>query len=111
MLKADSSGQVFVGGRDKTLLVLNNDFTIKEKYLLDSPPSYLLFNGSGLLCLEMGIMDPNDKSIGKLVELSRVTKNSITIFDFLKWFDLNRNQRGRAGPSARRVRSSASRFR
>ncbi len=84
MLKIDSNGRIFIGGRDKSLIVLNDDFSVKEKYLLDSPPSFSLSKGKNLLCLEMGMMDPNDLSNGKLVELSLDTRDTKTIVDLLK---------------------------
>lgn len=83
MLKSDSEGRIFVGGRDNSLLVLDDHFAINEKYSLDSPPSQVYSQRQNLLCLEMGIMDPNDKSAGKLVELSMDTRNSTTIIDSL----------------------------
>src|SRR6266850_1187339 len=46
LLKADSNGTIFVGSRDKSLLRLQDHFLVKEKYLLDSPPSYLLSHGN-----------------------------------------------------------------
>jgi hypothetical protein len=84
MLKVDSSGRIFAGGRDKTLLLLNDDFSVKEKYLLDSPPSFLIQKGQNILCLEMGMMDPNDKNNGELVELSLQTRDTKRLLDTLK---------------------------
>ena len=84
LLKADSNGAIFVGSRDKSLLRLQDHFLVKEKYLLDSPPSYLLSHGNTMTCLEMGIMDPNDKAAGKLVEFSLSTPDKKTIIDSLK---------------------------
>ncbi len=84
MLNADSSGTIYVGGRDRSLLLLNSDFSIKEKYLLDSPPSASHSLGTNLLCLEMGMMDPNDNTNGKLVDLTLETRNTKTIIDSLK---------------------------
>lgn len=84
MLKIDSNGSIFVGGRDRSLMVIDRDFSIKEKYLLDSPPSASLLQGNNLLCLEMGMMDPNDNSNGNLVELSRSTRDTKRILGGLK---------------------------
>src|SRR5882757_1561650 len=84
LLKADSNGTIFVGSRDKSLLRLQDHFLVKEKYLLDSPPSYLLSHGNTITCLEMGVMDPNDKAAGKLVEFSLSTSDKKTIIDSLK---------------------------
>jgi len=84
MLKTDSNDRIFVGSRDRSLLVLQNNFTVKEKYLLDSPPALAFSNGQKLVCLEMGTMDPNDKTNGKLVELSLDTRNTKTIIQTLK---------------------------
>ncbi len=84
MLKADSSERIFVGTRNNSLLALNDHFAVKEKYFLDSPLAMAFSNGQKLMCLEMGVMDPNDKSIGKLVELSLDTRNTKTIIDGLK---------------------------
>lgn len=84
MLKVDSDGRIFVGNRDKSLLVLEDRFTVKEKYFLDSPPAFAFSNGQKLVCLEMGTMDPNDKTNGKLVELSLDTRNAKTIIHSLK---------------------------
>ncbi len=84
MVKVDSSGRIFVGNRNNSLLVLNDLFAVKEKYFLDSPPAITFLNGQKLMCLEMGVMDPNDKSNGKLVELSLDTRNTKTIIHGLK---------------------------
>ncbi|HLZ16611.1 MAG TPA: VCBS repeat-containing protein, partial [Cyclobacteriaceae bacterium] len=84
MLTVDSSGRIFVGGRNNSLLVLR-ELSIAGKYSLESPTAFALpKKGSKLICLEMGIMDPNDKSAGKLVELSLDTRNTRTIIDSLK---------------------------
>jgi hypothetical protein len=84
MLKTDSDGRIFVGNRDNSLLVLHDGFSVKEKYFLDSPPSLAFSNGQKLMCLEMGTMDPNDRTNGKLVELSLDTRNAKTIIHSLK---------------------------
>jgi hypothetical protein len=58
--------QVFVGTRGKSLLVLNNDFSIKKNFQLKSTPSDLLLSNNKILISEMGIMDPNDKTKGSI---------------------------------------------
>lgn len=84
MIKADSAGRIFVGNRDNSLLLLQDRFAVTQKYTLNSPPAYALLMGKKLLCLEMGIMDPNDKNFGKLVEVALDTRNARTIIDSLK---------------------------
>jgi hypothetical protein len=75
--------QVFVGTRGKSLLVLNNDFSIKKNFQLKSTPSDLLLSNNKILISEMGIMDPNDKTKGSIVELG-FENNSKEIIGSLK---------------------------
>lgn len=84
MVKQDSAGRIFVGGRDRSLFLLRKDFTVANKFTLTSAPSYVHAESDGLLCLEMGIMDPNDKFAGSLVNLDLKTRDAKTVIDSLK---------------------------
>jgi hypothetical protein len=85
MVKQDSAGRIYVGDRSGTLFQLNKNFTADNQFKLYSPPSYIMSSGKDqLLCLEMGIMDPNDKTRGCLASLDLKTGKSTKLIDTLK---------------------------
>lgn len=84
LVMRDSLNRIFVGGRKNTLARLDNNLVVKDKFLLDSPPSCIRAVKTDLWCLEMGIMDPNDKPFGKLVAMNLASRNTNVVLDSLK---------------------------
>lgn len=80
----DSLHRIFIGDRRKKLLQLDDQLKVVDQFNLNSPPSCVRTVGEKLWCAEMGMMDPNDKAIGEIVELDLNTRNSKVVVDSLK---------------------------
>lgn len=84
LVMKDSMGRIFVGGRRNTLQLLDENFNVRDNFFTDSPPSCIRSRNSKVWCLQMGIMDPNDKTRGELVEMDILTRNSKVLIDSLR---------------------------
>lgn len=76
---------IYMGNRLNKMHILNDDFVVIDSLTLESPPSMMLRNDDGTLTLLlMGIMDPNDQAVGKLVTLNPDDQSVVTLIDSLK---------------------------
>lgn len=79
------SRTLLVGSRQSKLFVLNEQLTVIDSIALGSPPSMVLKDDDGsLILLLMGIMDPNDQAVGKLIRLDKQTRATKILIDSLK---------------------------
>lgn len=72
LVKFDAANhQFFIGNRRGKLYSLNQSLNIKDSFQLDSPPSDILFiKNSPPTVLTMGVMDPNDQALGKIIRFT-----------------------------------------
>jgi hypothetical protein len=85
LLKYDSaSKKLFVGIRSRMLHQLNSDFTTERSVELHSPPSDIIVGKNNLLLTCMGVMDPNDKFAGRLIEIKPDNEWHTVLADSLK---------------------------
>jgi len=82
----DSATRSFlVGSRLSKLYQLNAQFIPTDSFALSSPPAMILRNADKTLTmLLMGIMDPNDQAVGKLVQFNMESGETATLIDSLK---------------------------
>jgi hypothetical protein len=85
LVKFDSAyNKLFVGNRFARLYALDENLTVSDSFQLDSPPSDMMFQRDTPLVLTMGIMDPNDQTVGNLSRLSISGRNGQVLLDSLK---------------------------
>jgi hypothetical protein len=84
-VKYDSVNRdLFIGTRAAKLYRLHPSMTLEDSFQLGSAPSDMIFRGKQNPILScMGIMDPNDQSLGTIIQLTSGTKSQILI-DSLK---------------------------
>ncbi|MEJ7645393.1 MAG: FG-GAP-like repeat-containing protein [Chryseolinea sp.] len=85
-ITADTLNQkTFVGTRLNKLYALNGAFVADDSFQLPSPPSRVIITGEDELTMSlMGIMDPNDQALGKIVTLRLSDRRMTTLVDSLK---------------------------
>lgn len=85
LIEFDSAAnKLFVGTRRGKLYRLKPTLEIEDSFQLESPPSDMIFQrNSQPIILSMGIMDPNDQALGKIIQLD-AGNNPITLIDSLK---------------------------
>ncbi|MCZ6694058.1 MAG: VCBS repeat-containing protein [Bacteroidetes bacterium] len=70
LLEFDSvSSLLFIGDAENTLSVVDPNLQVINQFSLDSPPSFMQIVEGEIWVLTMGIMNPSDRSIGKLVQM------------------------------------------
>lgn len=86
LMKFDTSRQkFFVGNRRSVLYQLNSSLNVEDSFRLESPPSDIVFrHPEDPLLLCMGMMDPNDRTEGVVLQLDIQTKSHGIILDSLK---------------------------
>lgn len=85
LLKFDSiNRKMYAGNRASMLYELNSDFSAVDSFQLSSPPSHIDFDDDEFVISEMGIMDPNDQSKGKLIRIQKNSKTVTVILDSLQ---------------------------
>ena len=85
LIEFDSAAsKLFIGTRRGKLYKIKPTLEIEDSFQLDSPPSDMIFQrNSQPIILSMGIMDPNDQAVGKIIQLD-AGKNLLTLKDSLK---------------------------
>jgi hypothetical protein len=79
LLHADNTRNLlYVGTRISTLYVLDNKLQVKDSFHLPSPPSQLLIKDK-LYLLLMGLMDPNDQTMGQLITIDKKDGTDVLI--------------------------------
>lgn len=76
--------KLYVGNRASKLYMLDTTFTARDSIQLPSPPSHIVFGDEEQFVSVMGIMDPNDQSKGRLLQIDLNKKTFSTILDSLK---------------------------
>lgn len=85
LLKTDRvNRKLYAGTRYGGLYILDVQGDSLNYIQLGSPPSCMIPDEDGCLVLLMGIMDPNDRSLGKLVRINNNTKQQEVIIDSLQ---------------------------
>lgn len=86
MIKYDSINRnLFVGTRMGKLFQLDQSFGLTDSLQLNSAPSDIIFSVTKTPILScMGIMDPNDRSVGSIIQLNTNGGNPQTLIDSLK---------------------------
>lgn len=99
LLKYDSaSKKLFVGTRSRMLFQLSPDLTTENSTELHSPPSDIIVGKNELLLTCMGVMDPNDKFAGRLIEIKpddewhNVLADSLKLPVNIQMADLNNDE-------------------
>lgn len=104
LLAFDSlQNNLYVGDGTNELKVVNHEGEIQTILSVYSPPSYLYSNNNDLFVLTMGVMHPNDESLGKLagtpIPLKGTNQNFHIFLDSLSrpvhaaFADLNQDKR------------------
>ncbi len=85
LIKVDTiNHKIIVGSRNGTLDILTNQFEIVTTHQLKSPVSHLEFGKNNLIMSLMGIMDPNDQSVGEIVSASETGELKEILLDSIK---------------------------
>lgn len=85
LVKFDSlRQQILVGTRTSQLFVVDKRLTVTDSIATGSPPSNIYIEKDAYTLSAMGIMDPNDQAIGKLVSLSADMRESVNVIDSLQ---------------------------
>jgi hypothetical protein len=86
LIKYDSlSDKIYLGTRPGMLYTMNRNFDVLDSSKLSSPPSKLrISSGEDPIALLMGIMDPNEQSLGNIIVLQQQTKNFTKVIDSLQ---------------------------
>jgi hypothetical protein len=70
LIKADTiHNQIYIGNRFGKLYTFSDSFVLKDSLQLESPPSHMTIDKDQSMVSLMGIMDPNDQALGKIVDL------------------------------------------
>src|SRR5690606_3546965 len=84
MVRTDPrSGNIYVATRGGKLFILNRSFEPLDSMALPGPASDIVFSDTALQVLSMGIMDPNDRLAGSLIQL-QADHTPTTLLDSLK---------------------------
>jgi len=86
MIKADTiNKKIIVGTRNSSLYILNNKFEVDGSGKLTSPPSHVILDKNNEMTMSiMGIMDPNDRPLGKIVTTDPYGRVKEILIDSLK---------------------------
>ena len=77
--------KIFFGSRLSKLYRANSNFIVEDSFKLYSPPSSIIFyNKDEALISNLGIMDPNDQPIGRVVNLTFKDRTQYVLFDSIK---------------------------
>jgi len=75
----------FIGTRKGKVYQLTASLDLRDSFQVKSPPSDLIVNKAGnMLVSLMGIMDPNDKPAGSVIQLSGLKHDPQTMIDSIK---------------------------
>lgn len=85
LIKYDSLHQkIFVGTRLSKLYQLNASFALEDSFRLHSPASDLIFQNTDFIISCMGIMDPNDQAVGRIISLNTLIGKQTLLIDSIK---------------------------
>lgn len=73
-----------IGSRNGKLYTTDASFEIQDSLDLNSPPSDIIFNDGQVLLSCMGIMDPNDRPAGSVIQLDVIQKEISMLIDSIK---------------------------
>jgi hypothetical protein len=77
--------KIFIGSRLSKMYQANLEFALEDSFRLYSPPSSIVFyNTEEALISNMGIMDPNDQPVGRVVNLTFQNKTQHVLIDSIK---------------------------
>lgn len=85
LLKFDTlTHRFYIGDQSSWLRIFDNNLTLVDSILLDSPPSDISVSANGLLISLLGILWPNDQAKGKLVHTQVEPGAITTVLDSLQ---------------------------
>lgn len=86
LIKQDSvTDKIYLGTRPGKLYEFNREFEVQDSFKLASAASKLMLNEKAdPMILVMGIMDPNEQSLGNLTVLQRQSKTFTKVIDSLQ---------------------------
>jgi len=86
LIKVDTfNKRIIFGTRNSTLNILNNQLEVETSYALSSPASHVeVENPNEMILTLMGIMDPNDRPLGKVISSTPDGKQQKIVIDSLQ---------------------------
>ena len=77
--------KIFFGSRLSKMYQATPNFIVEDSFKLYSPPSSIIFyNKDEALISNLGIMDPNDQPVGRVVNLTFKDRTQYVLFDSIK---------------------------
>lgn len=78
------SKKLFIGTRLSKLYQLSSTFAVEDSFKLHSPASDVKFQQDKLVISCMGIMDPNDQAVGRVISLNTLNDTQSLLIDSIK---------------------------